>query len=404
MRLLYVIDSLVPCGAEQSLVAMAPGMIAGGVRLDVAYLHDRRGVQAELEAAGATLFSLAGKGGRTAWLLRLHRLCAQRQPHLIHTTLFESNVVGRLVAAARSVPVVSSLVNVPYGPDQMAGQDLEVWKVRLAQGMDAGTARLVVRFHAITGYVADTMALRLRLPRERIDVIPRGRDPERLGIRTPSRRAAARASLGLTDKVPFVLAAARQERQKGLDILLEAFALVLQTIPTARLMIAGREGNQTALLQATADRLRLRETVTFLGVRSDVPELLCAADAFVLPSRWEGLGSVLLEAMALKAPLIASDLPPVREVLGDRRHARFVDPERPQALAGAIVGVLTEPGDTARRADHARARFLERFTVDKVTEEMLTFYDRALEGGKDPHQWVPIGSRTTTVQRDRPIR
>ncbi len=377
MRLLYLIDSLVPCGAEQSLVAMAPWMTTGGVELDVAYLQDRPGLHAELETAGATLFSLAGPGGRAGWIRRAHRLCGERGPDLVHTTLFEANVVGRLAAAARSLPVVSSLVNVPYGPEQMSGQDL--WKVRLAQSVDALTARLAVRFHAITGYVADTMARRLGLCRGRIDVIPRGRDPERLGVRSLNRRLAARAGLGLAEKVPFVFAAARHERQKGLDVLLDAFSLVRERLPSARLMIAGREGNESRLLRAASQRLGLDDCVTFLGVRDDVPELLCAADTFVLPSRWEGFGSVLLEAMALQAPIIASNLPPVREVLDDGDQAHLVPPERPQELAAGIVSTLTNSEGAARQAERARARFLEQFTVERVTKAMLAFYGRAVQ-------------------------
>jgi len=379
VKVLYLIDSLVPCGAEQSLVAMAPALAARGVRLDVAYLHDRPGVQEELEAAGATLFCLAGPGGRLGWVHRAHRLCAQRGPDLIHTTLFEANVIGRLVGAARSVPVACSLVNVPYGEEQLAG--LDAWKVRLAQGVDAGSARVVARFHAITDYVALTMARRLRLHRERIDVIPRGRDPERLGVRSPQRRSAARTCLGVGPDTPLVLAAARQERQKGLDILLEAFATVRRSVPAARLVIAGRQGNQTSLLRATVDRLELDDSVTFLGVRSDVPELLCGADVFALPSRWEGLGSVLLEAMALQAPLVASDLPPVREVLGDERCARLVPPEKPDALAQAVLALLDEPDEGARRAERARTRFTERFTANRVSEKMFDFYQRTLAEG-----------------------
>ncbi len=391
MKVLYLIDSLVPCGAEQSLLTMAPTLNAAGVRLDVAYLHDRPGVQRELEAAGATLFPLAGPGGRLGWLRRAHGLCGQRAPDLIHTTLFEANVIGRVVGASRSIPVVSSLVNVPYGSEQLANQALEAWKVRLAQGLDATSARVVVRFHAITEYVADTMARRLRLARERIDVIPRGRDPERLGVRSADRRSAARHGLGVAPGVPLVLAAARQERQKGLDVLLEAFAVLRRSLPAARLVVAGRQGNQTGLLRAAADRLELGDSVAFLGVRSDVPELLCGADVFVLPSRWEGLGSVLLEAMALEAPLVVSDLPPVREVLGDERQARFVPPERPDALAQAVLSTLDEPHDAARRAERARARFIERFTVSRVSHKMLDFYQRSLGEARVSQSSTSVG-------------
>ena len=79
-------------------------------------------------------------------------------------------------------------------------------------------------------------------------------------------------------------------------------------------------------------------------------ELLCAADVFVVPSRWEGFGSVLLEAMALEAPIVASDLPAVREVVGDDSAALLVPPDRPDALAAAVTAALADPAGAARRA------------------------------------------------------
>jgi glycosyltransferase involved in cell wall biosynthesis len=180
---------------------------------------------------------------------------------------------------------------------------------------------------------------------------------------------------------PLIFAAARQEHQKGLDVLLEAMPSVLEHRPDARLVIAGRPGNQSPLLEASAERLGLGERARFLGVRPDVAELLCAADVFVVPSRWEGFGSVLIEAMALEAPIVVSDLPPVREVLPDEDHARFVAPGQPATLAAAIVATLADVEGAARRAEVARTRFLQRYTIDRVAGEMAAFYRRA-QGGR----------------------
>jgi glycosyltransferase involved in cell wall biosynthesis len=113
-----------------------------------------------------------------------------------------------------------------------------------------------------------------------------------------------------------------------------------------------------------------------------VAELLCAADVFVVPSRWEGFGSVLLEAMALEAPIVASDLPAVREVVGD--DAPLVPPDRPDALAAAVTATLADPDGAARRAARARERFLATFTIDRVADGMAGFYRRALAGRARP--------------------
>jgi glycosyltransferase involved in cell wall biosynthesis len=380
VRILYVIDSLTAAGAERSLASMAPGYVDRGIELEVAFLHDRPGVQADLEAAGARLYSLAGPGGRLGWVRRSRRLVASRRPDLVHTTLFEADVAGRIAAGLARVPVVSSLVNVAYGAQQAVVPGVPRWKVRGAQLLDAATARRVVRFHAITRHVADVMARRLHVPRDRIEVIPRGRDPERLGRRDPQRRARARAGLGVAGGAPLVLAAARQEHQKGLDVLLEALPGVLASHPDARLLLAGRDGNQTPLLLATATRLGLDGRVAFLGPRDDVADLLCAADVVAIPSRWEGLSNVLIEAMAMEAPVVASDLPILEDAVGDDDLVRLVRPGDAEQLAAAISATLHDPAGAAERAGRAHRRFMERFTIDNVVDQMAGFYRRALAG------------------------
>jgi glycosyltransferase involved in cell wall biosynthesis len=379
VRLLYFIDSLVPGGAEQSLAALAPRYRDRGIDLDVAYLQDRPGLQDVLTDAGAHLFSLAGPGGRPGWARRALQLVRRRQPDLVHTTLFEADIAGRIAASIAGIPVVSSLVNVEYGPEQISDPRLRTWKLRGAQLLDMLTARRVVRFHAITRHVADVMAARLRIPRNRIAVVPRGRDPEQLGARTPERREAIRRSIGVGPDTLLILAAARQEYQKGLDVLVRAMPEVLKAVPSARLAIAGRDGNQTGELKSEVRRLELDGAVAFLGARSDVPDLMCAADAFVLPSRWEGLGSVLLEAMALEAPIVASDLPAVREIVTDGL-ARLVPPERVGILAKALGAALLDRKTSVEGARQAQARFLSAYTIEAVADRMVAIYSDAMNG------------------------
>jgi glycosyltransferase involved in cell wall biosynthesis len=378
LRVLYLIDSLTNGGAETSLAALAPRLIDSGVILDVASLKSKQPLRQALEEAGATVITIGEDGGRLGWIRRAHRVIVERRPNLVHTTLFEADVVGRTAARLARVPVVSSLVNEAYGPEQVSDPRLSAWKIRSAQLVDAVTAHNVRRFHAITEHLADVMSLRLRISRARVDVIPRGRDPDALGIRTPDRRARVRARLGIGAEDPLLLAAARHEYQKGLDLLLKAFSLVVRERPNARLLIAGRDGNQTSELRRLTDQLHLVDEVRFMGVRTDVPDLLCAADVFVLPSRWEGLGSVLLEAMALEAPIVASDLSTIREILTDGVSARLVPPQEPGLLAWAILDVLTDIASAQRRARNARTRFVDRYTIDRVSREMMEFYQRSL--------------------------
>jgi glycosyltransferase involved in cell wall biosynthesis len=378
VRLLCLIDSLVPYGAEQSLVGLVPRYVAQGMTVDVGYLLDRPGLQAELTANGAQVFCLDGHGGRAGWLARTRRLVLDRQPDLIHTSLFEADLAGRIAGLTARVPVVSSLTGLDYGPEHLGNPGLKAWKVRAAQLADMATARGVVRFHAVANHVAEVMSMRLRVPRSRIDVVVRGRDPAHLGRRTPERTARTRARIGLTEKDTVVLAVARHDFKKGLDLLLRAFGSVLTEVPEAKLLVAGREGDLTSTLREMTAQLGVDGAVRLLGPRSDVPDLLAMADAFVIPSRSEGFPGVLLEAMALEAPIVASDIPAVREIVGGDDIGMLVPGADPDALANAICTTLADPDGAVKRSRLARERFLADFTLDRTAEQMLEFYRRAL--------------------------
>ncbi len=381
MRILYFIDDIGPAGAEQSLLVLAGPMRELGIDLHVAYSFDRVGAHDRFRAAGVTLHSIAGPGGRVARARRARVLVRDVAPDLVHTTLFESDIAGRVGAAAAGVPVVSSLVNAMYGPEQLANPTLRPSRVRMAKMLDIATARVVVRFHAISRDVATTMARRLHIRRSRIDVIYRGRDQGELGRRDGARRERARAGLELPDGTFLVLGVARHEYQKGLDTLVDAFLAMRARRPEVQLLIAGREGTSTPQLERALAGAGVEPASVLLGARDDVAELLCAADVLAFPTRWEGLGSTLIEAMALEVPLVVSDLPVTREVVGDA-NASFVRVDDADALRSALEGVLDDRAGAERRAAAAYQRFLDNFTAAEIAAQMVSFYERALSGSR----------------------
>ena len=377
MHVVYLIDSLIAGGAERSLAALAPRYIAAGVELDVAYFYERDNVWLPaLRDAGARTTSLAGRGGRAGLLWRTRRLIRERRPDVLHTTLFDADVIGRVAAVGTKTTVVTSLVNAAYGAEQRANPAIKTARLRAAQLLDRVTAVRVNRFHAVSESVADVMSERLHVARERIDVIPRGRDIDELGTRTETRRVETRRALDVDDDETLFLAIGRHEYQKGFDVLVQAFAAMRDELPRSRLLIVGREGSETPRLTQSIAGAGLEDAISLTGFRSDVPDLLCAADVFVSASRWEGAPGGVLEAMALETPIVATDIAPVREVLGEQRPAFLVAPEDAQGLARSMVEAVSGDGAEARTRT-ARARFLDRFTIDRTAAEMLSFYERA---------------------------
>jgi glycosyltransferase involved in cell wall biosynthesis len=139
-------------------------------------------------------------------------------------------------------------------------------------------------------------------------------------------------------------------------------------------VIAGREGHATDELNRIAQQMRLNGHVRFLGHRDDIPDLLAAADVFVFPSLYEGLGGSLIEAMALGLPIVASDIPAIREVVEPEGNAVIVPPGDAEALARGIERVLNDQEMARRFGQRSRDLFLERFTLERAVDKMTVLY------------------------------
>jgi glycosyltransferase involved in cell wall biosynthesis len=376
VRVLYVIDSLRGGGAETSLVDVIPPLRAIGVDVvPVVLLPDDGALRERLTARGIEVRLITARDPfRSAWSLA--RLIRANRPDLVHTTLLRADVLGRVVARACGVPVVTSLVNDSYGAAHRRNSRYGSWTVVAVWLVDRSTARLAVRFHAVSSAVAGTMASRLGIRRDRIDVVLRGRDGRRLGSRSVQRREATRRDLGIDETTPIVLVVARQDRQKGIDVAIRAIQLLRERRPDALLLVAGAEGNATPILQDL--RARDRDAVRFLGQRDDVADLMCAADVLALPSRWEGLAGTLIEALALEVGVVATDIAPIREVLGGCGCA-LVPVENAVALATALDRVLTGGEEVDRQIAAGRQRYLDTLGIEAAAAGMAAFYRRALE-------------------------
>lgn len=355
---LFVINSFLAGGAERSLLEFLPRLAASGVRPVVVCLRQGQvGFEDELFAQGWDVRMLTGRS-RLGAIRALRRLIREIRPALVYTALFDADLAGRVASIGLDVPVVTNLVNTAYDPARAADPKVDARKLALVRIIDGFTARhLTDHFHAISEAVKQSTVETMRVPPDRITVVSRGRDSDRLGIPSPGRTAAARTALGLAAAHQVVVAVGRQEYQKGHCHLVDAFGLMAGSHPDAVLAIAGRKGNATADLQARIERLGLGGRVRLLGHRRDVAEVLAAADVFAFPSLYEGLGGALIEAMALGLPIIASDLAALREVVEPGENADLVPPADPAALAQALGALL----DDGPRREEFGARSRELF-------------------------------------------
>lgn len=192
---------------------------------------------------------------------------------------------------------------------------------------------------------------------------------------SPAERQAFRQSLGLDDHSVLFIFAGRFIRAKGLDVLVEAVALLPDDLPF-HVLLVGSGVEEAALRQQIAD-YQLSDRIRLLGFRDDIPQLMAAADVLLLPSRWEGLPMVLLEAMAAQNAIIATATSGIVDVVEHGKMGLLIPPDDAPALAEAMQTLLDDRAMLAAFGRAGQAHVTQAYAIDQHTQRLLQIYQDA---------------------------
>ena len=309
-------------------------------------------------------------------------LMQARPPQIVHNHMYRAEVVGtRAALALTELGLPRPFVVGTVHSSRVRSDDDRALLRRLTPSMD----RLVAVSRAIVAkLVAEGRT------GARVDLIYNGVDLQRYEYTEAC--CTLPEEYGFPDGTPLVGVVARLEPEKGHRTLLEAWPMVLDKVPEARLLIIG-EGSQRATLEAMADQLDLLgmscsadqcvgtrrarpgAKVLFTGLRDDVPAVTAALDVAVLPSYREAQGLALLEAMALRRPVVATAVGGVPEMIEHERTGLLVRPRDPAALAAAIRRLLTDHplADMLARAGHDFVH--ANFSLDEMVRAVAAIYE-----------------------------
>lgn len=213
-------------------------------------------------------------------------------------------------------------------------------------------------------------AIELKIKPKKLICIPNGVDLKKF---SPNQVTSFRKELNLKDEA-IVLFVGSLVENKGVDSLIQAFLSVTKTFKNAKLVIVG-DGPLKSKLEKLATKLK--GSVIFTGYRTDVPQILTAVDVLVLPSRSEGLGEVLLEAMASGKPVVATNVGGIPELVKNFENGIIVEPENPSELAEAIISILSNP-DLAKKLSENGLKFVKKFGWDIIANEVIKVYGEVL--------------------------
>jgi glycosyltransferase involved in cell wall biosynthesis len=298
-------------------------------------------------------------------------LCRTVRPAIVHTHTSKAGVLGRLAGWIARVPVI---VHTPHG-HVFYGHFGKV-RSELFKRIERLLARRTTALIALTEGERDEHLANHIGSASQFSVIPSGIDLDTF-------RAAAsgggldRKELGCPDDAIIIGSVGWLTAVKGHRYLIEAVARLKKAFPRLHLVILG-SGNLREELQALGERLGLGACLHLLGERPDVPAHLTAMDIFVLPSRNEGMGRALVEAMTAARPVVATRVGGVPAIVEDGITGLLVPPEDADALARALRRLLIRP-DLARELGQAAARSIgERFGAAAMTQAVEAVYLRCL--------------------------
>lgn len=380
LRVLQVLPSIVPGGgSEQSLAMVAPLLRARGIDLHMAYL-DRGGELVDhLRDQGVMVHDLSGAPRvYPDWARRIRGVVCTVRPRVVHSTLFDADISTRLATPFTRTRLLSTWANTSFDPVR---KRLEPgyggWKREVVRWIDMVTAHATrTWFHAVTEGVADDGVRGLHVSRRRVYVVERGRDLSKFAPASPGHRSEVRRLIGVGDGEVLLINVARQFHQKGHVHLLRAFEALAADRPALRLAMVGPGGPATSTVEAQLSVMHHRDRVIELGQRTDVADLLAAADVFVLSSVAEGAAGSLLEAMATGVPVVATRIEGLRGWVEDGEHAVLAEPGSAVDLARAIRVVLDGPDAASQRARRAQRQVVERFSLERCADNMARMYQR----------------------------
>jgi len=236
----------------------------------------------------------------------------------------------------------------------------------------SGFAFRTLPHHVITTSqrIADRLVDELGVPRARVDCIATGVDLSRFD---PNAKGALREELKVPAGVPLIGMISVLRSWKGHLTLLDAAALLRKTRPI-HVAIAG-EGPMRKDLPGVIERLGLTDSVTLLGHRTDVPNVLASLDVLVLPSyAHEGIPQIILQAQAIARPIVATRIGGIPEVVEDEKTGLLVEPKDAPALASAIARLLEDRAFADELGRSGRKQIEARYSLDAMGERLLALY------------------------------
>lgn len=304
----------------------------------------------------------------------IRALCGQIKafrPNIVHCHNMLAHFYGSICARLCGISTVVFSKHGTYFPASSMTDRLNLRLLRYSQTV------------AVSEQIEKLCAAKIRNPRYPILYIPNGLSAA--PFKSLPGKQEARLRLGWAEQSFIAGVVARLSPGKGHFVLLEAFKEFGRQAPDTELAIIG-DGEEFSRLQQAIVESGLEKRIHLLGARNDVPNLLAALDVFTLPSFDEGIPMTILEAMAARLPVVATDVGGIPQVVVDGETGLLIPPNSPKDLADALFAIYSEPERSRQMGMAGRKRFEEQFDSSKMVQNYEKLYSELLRSRNDSNR------------------
>ncbi len=371
MRVAHIIKVTRIGGAERHLLVLLEGLRRAGIDARLIILVEpgqpMDDMMAEAQRGGIPIRRLSiRRDYDLTLLLKIRRELRRIKPDIAHTHLMHADLFGWLGAKAAGIRTV---ISSRHNNDRFRHHPF--WR-RISPILWRLTSGGIAISEAVKRFAVQVEGA----PEHKISVVYYGMAYRWISDdEVHSARQGIRAELQLEPDAMLLGMVCRLVEQKGIPYALAAFHSICARFPRARLVIAG-DGALAVELRRLGDALGISNRVHWLGWRSDAARLIAAFDIVLMPSLWEGFGLVLLEAMSKRAPIIASRVSAIPEVVSHGETGILIQPGDAQSLARAMTCLLNDPPLRKHMGLLGAARLEERFSVRQMVADTIAVYEK----------------------------
>ncbi|MGE6390361.1 glycosyltransferase [Psychrobacter pacificensis] len=356
MKILYIITGLAQGGAERVVCDLADTMFKRGHKVKIAYLTGEVVTRPANEEIELLSIGLTSSVTLPKAYFTLSKIIRNFKPDVVHTHMVHANILTRLV---RMVTPIQKLICTAHNSNE--GGTLRMLSYRVTDSLADLTTN--VSNTAVAAFEA-----KHAVPRNSMLTVYNGVNFDNFAYK-PEAKATIVKELNLSVDTQIILAVGRFNVQKNYPNLLNAIHTLKEQLSTPFVLLIAGDGELRGEIEQLIEALNLSDNVILLGRRQDVPTLMSACDVVVLPSDYEGLPTVLIEALACQAQVVSTEVSGVHEIVG--KYGKIVPTKDPMALANAIKDSLQNNDRNILGCLHVKSKF----DLDLISDKWLKIYN-----------------------------